>query len=269
MERKIFPSVHHASHIAMKTRKSFDSIHDDYLFFGDHSTEGSELRKAMLPMVRERATAEHVRWLDFGCGSGEFLRGLFAEINLTTANMELALVDVDRGYLEEAREKVTGFTSSEIAVATSLEDLDGEFDLITSKHALYYVKDLRSTVRALCGLLKPGGLAMFLLGGKENHLGGLWESAYASWNLPVPYYRAEDVALEIAAAGFSGETHTVNSRLRFPDSRENRLKILRFLFTGNTAGMAPESLLPLLDPMRQDGDIVIGSTTSLFLVSPS
>lgn len=253
----------------MKTRKSFDCIHDDYLFFGNHSTEGSELRKAMLPILRERATAENLRWLDFGCGSGEFLRGLLAEIDRTTETTELALVDVDCGYLEEAREKIAKFTSSKVAVATSLADLDGEFDLITSKHALYYVKDLRSTMRALCGLLKPGGLAIFLLGGKENHLGGLWESGYASWDLPVPYYRAEDVALEIVTAGFSVETHTVNSTLRFPDSRENRLKILRFLFTGNTAGMDPESLLPLLDPMRQDSDIVIGSTTSLFLVSPS
>lgn len=253
----------------MKTRKSFDSIHEDYLFFGNHSTEGSELRKAMLPILRERAKAERLRWLDFGCGSGEFLRSLLAELDRPAAATELALVDVDRGYLEEAREKIAAHTTREAAVAVSAEELEGTFDLITSKHALYYVKDLRSTVSALCCRLKPGGLAIFILGGKENHLSGLWESAYAAWNLPVPYYRAEDVAIEIEAAGFPFETRTVNSMLRFPDSQENRLKILRFLFTGNTAGMAPESLLPLLDPMKQGGDIVIESTAWLFLVSPS
>jgi SAM-dependent methyltransferase len=177
------------------------------------------------------------------------------------------LVDVDRGYLEEAREKVSGFTAGEVAAATAPEELEGAFDLITSKHALYYVKDLRSTVRALGGLLKPGGLALLVLGGKENHQSGLWESAYAAWNLPVPYYRAEDVAREIEAAGFPCETRTVQSSLRFPDSVENRQKILRFLFTGNTAGIAPESLPALLDPLKQDGNIVISNTSWLFLVS--
>jgi SAM-dependent methyltransferase len=176
---------------------------------------------------------------------------------------------VDRGYLEEAREKVARFTAGEVAVATSPEELEGDFDLITSKHALYYVKDLRSTVRALVGLLKPGGLALLVLGGKENHQSGLWESAYAAWKLPVPYYRAEDVAREIEAAGFPCETRTVHSSLRFPDSPDNRQKILRFLFTGNTAGIAPESLFHFLDPMKQEGDIVIGNTSWLFRVSPN
>jgi SAM-dependent methyltransferase len=253
----------------MKTRKAFDSIHEDYLFFGNHSTEAGELRKAMLPILRERAKAEHFRWLDFGCGSGGFLRSLLEALGRPATATDLALVDVDLGYLDEAREKVSEFTTSEVARATSPEELGGAFDLITSKHALYYVKDLRTTVRTLCGLLKPGGLALFILGGKEKHLSGLWESAYASRNLPVPYYRSEDVAHEIEAAGFTCETRSVNSILRFPDSQENRLKILRFLFAGNTAGMTPESLLPLLDPMKQDGDIVIGSTCSFFLVSPN
>lgn len=253
----------------MKTRKSFDNLHEDYLFFGNHSTEGSELRKALLPILRERSQMDRLRWLDFGCGSGDFLRGLLAALDRPAAATDLVLVDVDRGYLEEAREKVGEFTAGEVAGATSPEELEGAFDLITSKHVLYYVQDLRSTVRALLGLLKPGGLALFALGGKENHQSGLWESAYAAWNLPVPYYRAEDVAREIEKAGFPSETRTVNSTLRFPDSRENRLKILRFLFAGNPAGMAPESLLPLLDPMKQDGDIVIGNTSWLFLVSPN
>jgi SAM-dependent methyltransferase len=253
----------------MKTRKSFDHIHEDYLFFGRHSTEGNELAKTMLPILCERAKGERLRWLDFGCGSGEFFRGLLAALDRPAATTDLALVDVDRGYLEEAREKVAGFTAGEVAAATSPEELEGAFDLITSKHALYYVKDLRSTLRALGGLLKPGGLALFILGGKENHLSGLWESAYAARNLPVPYYRAEDLACEIEAAGFPFETRRVTSTLRFPDSQENRLKILRFLFAGNSAGLTPESLLPLLDPMKQDGDIVIGSICSLFLVSPN
>lgn len=253
----------------MKTRKAFDHIHEDYLFFGSHSTEGGELRKVMLPILRERAGVERLRWLDFGCGSGEFFRSLLAALDRPAAATDLALVDVDRGYLEEARAKVAGFTAGEVACATSSGELDGAFDLITSKHALYYVKDLRSTVRALCGLLKPGGLALFILGGKENHLAGLWETAYAARNLPVPYYRAEDLACEMEAAGFPCETLEVKSTLRFPDSRENRLKILRFLFSGNAAGLTPESLLPLLDPMKKDGEIVIGSVCSLFLVSPN
>lgn len=223
----------------------------------------------MLPILRTRSKLERLRWLDFGCGSGGFLHGLLTALERPAAFTDLALVDVDRGYLEEAREKVAGFTASEVAAATSPEELDGTFDLITSKHALYYVKDLRSTVRALCGLLNPGGQALFILGGKENHLSELWESAYAASHLPVPYYRAEDVASEIEVAGFPCQTRTVDSTVRFPDSRENRLKMLRFLFAGNAAGMAPESLLSLLDPMKQNGDIVIPSTSWLFLVSPN
>ncbi|MBE2179473.1 MAG: class I SAM-dependent methyltransferase [Chthoniobacterales bacterium] len=250
----------------MNTRKSFETIHGDYRFFGSHSTEGDALRETLLPILRER-TQKHVRWMDFGCGSGGFLGELLAALDRPPADIDLALVDVDRGYLEEAREAVAGFTASEVAVATAPEELAGAFDLITSKHALYYVKDLRSTVRTLCGMLKPGGLAIFMLGGKTNHLSGLWETAYAARNLPVPYFRAEDVAREIQATGLTHESLAVPSVVRFPDARENRLKFLRFFFAGNTAGMTPESLLPLLDPLAKDGDVVIDSACSVFLVS--
>lgn len=143
----------------MKTRKSFDDIHEDYRFFGDHSTEGSELRKTMLPILRQRSTLAPLRWLDFGCGSGEFLRSLLTTLDRPPAATSLALVDVDRGYLDEARKNVAIFTDAEVAVADTPEKLEGTFDLITSKHALYYVPDLRRTVNALCGLLSPGGLA--------------------------------------------------------------------------------------------------------------
>ena len=249
----------------MNTWKSFEAIHGDYHFFGTHSTEGSALRETLLPILSEQ---KHVRWMDFGCGSGGFLGDLLAALGRPPSGMELALVDVDRGYLEEAGEKIAGFTAGEVAVTTSPEELAGAFDLITSKHALYYVKNLRSTVRTLCGMLKPGGLGIFMLGGKTNHLSGLWETAYAARNLPVPYYRAEDVAREIQAAGLPHESLAVPSVVRFPDSRENRLKFLRFFFAGNTAGMTPESLLPLLDPLARDGDVVIDSVCSVFLVSP-
>lgn len=250
----------------MNTRKSFEAIHEDYHFFGSHSTEGTALRETLLPILSER-TKKHVRWMDFGCGSGGFLGELLAGLGRPPADIDLALVDVDRGYLEEAREKVAGFTAGEVDVATAPEKLAGAFDLITSKHALYYVKDLHSTVCTLCGMLNPGGLAIFMLGGKTNHLSGLWETACAARNLPVPYFRAEDVALEIQATGLSHESLGVPSVVRFPDSRENRLKFLRFLFAGNTAGMTPESLLPLLDPLARDGDVVIDSVCSVFLVS--
>lgn len=253
----------------MNTRKSFETIHEDYRFFGSHSTEGTALREILLPILRERTKKKHVRWMDFGCGSGGFFGELLTALACPPADLDLALVDVDRGYLEEAGEKVAEFTASEVAVATSPEELEGMFDLITSKHALYYVKDLRSTVHTLCGMLKPGGLGIFMLGGKTNHLSGLWETAYAARNLPVPYFRAEDVALEIQATGLTHESLAVPSVVRFPDSRENRLKFLRFFFAGNTAGMTPESLLPLLDPLARDGDVVIESLCSVFLVSPN
>ncbi len=252
----------------MNTRKSFETIHEDYHFFGSHSTEGTALREILLPILRERTKERHVRWMDFGCGSGGFLGDLLAALGRPPTDIDLALVDVDRGYLEEAREKVAGFSANEVAIATSPEELAGAFDLITSKHALYYVKDLHATVRTLCRMLKPGGLAIFMLGGKTNHVGGLWETAYAARNLPVPYYRAEDVAREIQAAGLPHESLAVPSVVRFPDSRENRLKFLRFFFAGNTAGMTPESLLPLLDPLARDGDVVIESICPIFLVSP-
>lgn len=252
----------------MTTRKSFDGIHEDYRFFSGHSTEGAALREAMMPLLSEGMARGQVRWLDFGCGSGMFLRGLLETLGRPPSATELALVDVDPGYLEEARRTLSPLSAA-ISCAMTPGDLEGSFDLITSKHALYYVKDLPATVRSLCDMLTPGGRALLVLGGEENHLSGLWETAYAARNLPVPYYRAQDVARVIDDAGHRRRIHHVPSLVRFPDSRENRLKMLRFLFAGNAAGIEPESLLNLLDPMKQGGEIVIRSVSWLFEVTRS
>ena len=97
------------------SRKSFEDIHDDYAFFLEHVTESVSSRAVMLPLVRESLGAHRpLRWLDFGCGGGEFLAGLLEALAAAPDALRLSLVEVDRDYLATARQRVAGFASGEI-----------------------------------------------------------------------------------------------------------------------------------------------------------
>jgi 2-polyprenyl-3-methyl-5-hydroxy-6-metoxy-1,4-benzoquinol methylase len=86
------------------------------------------------------------RVLDFGCGSGGWLK------YPRQARWEVAGVDPDPKARQLGREQ--GYDIRE-----TLEEFDGEsFDAITLSHSIEHVHDPLATLRACRALLKPGGM---------------------------------------------------------------------------------------------------------------
>lgn len=139
---------------------SFEDRHDDYEFFMSHSTEAELCRQAALTRLKTWSQGHEgrVRLLDFGCGSGEFLQSLLEAWDFPASRLDLTLLDVDALALGKARVRLADRSAHPLRTVASLEELaDQSFDVILSNHALYYVDDLRGTLRGLSSRLAPGG----------------------------------------------------------------------------------------------------------------
>jgi 2-polyprenyl-3-methyl-5-hydroxy-6-metoxy-1,4-benzoquinol methylase len=79
--------------------------------------------------------------LDIGCAKGRLLKHA-----------------KDNGYKVIGVEINSGYTDPEFVVAPSLEDIVGEFDVITCIHTLEHIIDFRVMAEGIKRLLKPGGL---------------------------------------------------------------------------------------------------------------
>lgn len=229
--------------------KDFGVIENDYAFFMAHATEAeqdvSAYARALQRFAGGRAA---IRMLDFGCGDGGFTERFLAAMSWSPEMLELALVEPVDKQLKLAAKRVVRFTRQPIECARTLpEQVLRRFDLIVSNHVLYYVEDVDATLRQLADVLAPGGTMLLALAGWDNVLMELWTAGFALLGEGVPYYAAEDVEAGLSRLGLGFEKSKCPYRLRFPDSRENRLRILRFLFADHLRRLPVERMLAEFD----------------------
>src|SRR4029079_2917081 len=105
------------------------------------------------------------------------------------------------------------------------------FELAVSNHVLYYVPDLDSVLGQILSALAPGGRFVTAIAGRDNALIQVWVKAFALLGRPIPYNIAEDVEAWLQQRGQPYDRQQVRYELTFPDSEQNRLKILRFLLS--------------------------------------
>lgn len=119
---------------------------------------------------------EHGQWpegaacLDSGCGAGAFWA---TAARLLPPSLSLCLLDLSPGMVATAVEaaRATGRWSSvrgETADATILPFEDDAFDTVLAIHMLYHLPDPEKGVAELRRVLKPGGVAMIALNGRDN-----------------------------------------------------------------------------------------------------
>lgn len=125
--------------------------------------------------------------LEIGCGTGLFSRALAARL---PAGARLVCTDLSEAMVRRTRQSLRG-----LAPAVSCLVMDAEtpavrpgFDLIASSMALQWTTDIRSALRGLAGLLRPGGLLLAAAPGRESF--GRWRAAAErlglSAGLPLP-----------------------------------------------------------------------------------
>lgn len=232
------------------TEKDFAPIQSDYEFFVAHATEAEADLTAYLDWLGElRLGVGPIRLLDFGCGPGTFTELFLVRAGWPADQVELALVEPVDDYRRAAIERLQGHATSPVHAWAQLpEGLVEPFDLALSNHVFYYVPALREELARIVRALKPDGAFLAAIAGNDNALIQVWIEAFAWLGRPVPYHTAEAFEDALGTLRFPFRRKEVRYTLAFPDSEENRGKILHFLL-GEYLGAIPRATaLGFLDP---------------------
>src|SRR6187431_3055050 len=101
--------------------KDFGPIAADYKFFEDHATEGEQDARAYLQQIAQFGPANgNVRFLDFGCGSGNFTSRLLTQAQWPPQRLRLTLVEPVVSARQQAACRLADFVESPV---TQFEEL--------------------------------------------------------------------------------------------------------------------------------------------------
>ncbi|WDI43183.1 class I SAM-dependent methyltransferase [Bremerella sp. P1] len=248
--------------------KDFGAIETDYAFFMSNATEAkSDVEEYARQLNGFAEGRELIHLLDFGCGTGEFSRQLLETLAWPKESLYLTLFEPVDHQQEIAARRLCRFSDHAIAsLGEASFDQRPTFDVIVSNHVLYYAENLTQTIEQLLERLHAEGRMLLAMAGHENALIKLWKVGFDLLNQPIPFYIAEDVAAVLADHNVSVSTSPSHYQLRFPDSEENRWKILRFLFDDYLRQMPREQLLREFDQYVQDDHIEINTFSDHFVV---
>ncbi len=248
--------------------KDFGLIEGDYDFFMETSTEAECDLTAYRPFVDAlTARLDHMRMLDFGCGGGDFSEAFLNQASWPVDRLTLDLVEPVEMQRQRAAKRLGRFTQSPIDQWPLMPDEPfGPFDLILSNHVFYYVTDLDREVVQLRDALAPNGLFLIALAGKTNALFPFWQLAFELSGKEIPYHVSEDLEATFERLAIDYDREIVAYDMAFPDSTENRMKILRFLFADHLAELPVEPLLALFDPCVKNGQVDMPTSCQHYVI---
>jgi len=250
------------------THKDFGLIQDDYAFFEHHATEAAEDIVAYMPHVKALTAANRpVHMLDFGCGDGGFSAKFHASAQFAADRLQISLVEPVADYRQTAVERLQPLTNQLIHGWPAFPShLEANFDLILVNHVLYYVPDLDDTSVTLTRALAPGGVFLTAMAGRGNVLMQFAERCLVVIGKSMPYHTAEGLKLVLDRQQISYSVKDVWYELRFPDSVENRLSILRFLLGEHFPEVPRQFMLDLFNPYVVDGQIAVQTMHEHFVI---
>jgi trans-aconitate 2-methyltransferase len=113
----------------------------------------------LLALVKIR---DGMKVVDLGCGTGELTRRLADKL----PGSEVVGIDSSPEMLERAREQASSRLRFEVG---SIENVEGEWDLVFSHAAIHWVDDHHSLVPRLLSILSPGGQLAIQLPSNHGH----------------------------------------------------------------------------------------------------
>ena len=116
------------------------------------------------PDAQRPAAAEPLRWLDFGCGAGGFLK--YRRERGTLAGRPLELTGHDLGSYAELLQRVDGFRILDLDQVS--REPDARYDIISMIEVIEHLPDPAAALALIARLLKPGGLLLLTTGNLES-----------------------------------------------------------------------------------------------------
>jgi SAM-dependent methyltransferase len=223
---------------------------------------------------------EHGHWpgggacLDSGCGAGAFWR---AEASRLPTSLSIRLLDLSPGMVATAVEAARSVgrwhdVQGKIADASALPFEDGAFDTALAIHMLYHLPDPAKGVAELRRVLKPGGVALIALNGRDNmrELGDLRRQV-------LPDTSPHQLPLDVAdAEPLLRSAFAEVELIPYPDalSCTDPQDVIDYLLSMPPLEAAPEETqVTLADVVRaaferQGGVLKIGKAVGLFRCRP-
>ncbi|MCS6852179.1 MAG: class I SAM-dependent methyltransferase [Gemmataceae bacterium] len=252
--------------MAVATTKDFTSIREEYAFFFQHATQADRDASAYLPLLHQLPPGP-IRFLDFGCGPGGFTARLLRMLALPPERLWLSLVEPVEVYRREALTELQQFTAHPIDAWPALPAaVAGPFRVVLANHVFYYVPDLDTQLKAIISNLAPDGVFLIAIAAQDSTLIQLWNRWYARIGKQVPYHTAEDVEAVLGQLPVRVLKERVDFDLVFPDTEENRLKIVRFLMGHDWSALPRDEALAPFDSYSSGGQIAIRSGQPHFVV---
>ncbi len=208
--------------------------------------------------------------LDFGCGDGYFTESLIKALQFDSRNLNLHLVEIGKISRDKATERLSRGIPNGVYSSDHLSpDTKETFDIIIANHSLYYVPNLKETTKHLYKKLRANGLFLVALAGRSNFLINIWKECFSLLDMEIPYYLSEQFENILLELAIPYKIYNVQYKINFPDSKENRLKILRFLLSHYLERLPIEEIIQLFDSHQQGPEIMIETEHPLFLISRS
>jgi trans-aconitate 2-methyltransferase len=248
--------------------KDFEPIAADYAFFEAHATEAEEDARAYLEGLGEIATSQRVlRMLDFGCGSGTFTARFLKQLGRPPEQLRLTLIEPVESARRQAVARLAGYIDADAAQLAKLPtSLDAVFDIVLANHVLYYVDDLQDQLATLIGALSTSGVFLAAIAARTNALIEFWISSFRLIGEEIPHNTSEDVETALGELGVDYQKQQVPYELTFPDTNENRMRIIRFLLSKYLEKMPQRPLLDWFDRFSHAGHINIRSACDHFTI---
>jgi trans-aconitate 2-methyltransferase len=207
--------------------------------------------------------------LDFGCGAGGFTVRFLEQAGWPAARLQLTLVEPVELARRQAVSRVARLSGHPIVDAATLPNgTQGRFDVVLANHVLYYVAELNSQLGDFIEALSPAGVFVTAIAPRTNALIEFWIRGFRLLGQEIPYNLSEDVESGLKQLGAAYEKQEVAFELAFSDTRENRMRILRFLLGEYLAEMPHRPLLDLFDQHANGGGIRMRTACDHFTVRP-
>ena len=138
--------------------------------------------------------AAPLKWLDYGCGAGGFVR------HLGKSGIDASGTDIG-GYSDKVIAAGIPFIAE-----SDLFAHNGTFDVVTLIEVIEHVADPVTVLKAANCLLRPGGIVFLTTGNSESHRAAIERWSYIIPDIHISLFNPKSMQAALSAAGFS--THT-------------------------------------------------------------
>ncbi len=171
----------------------------------DRVLEFDDLARVAQKYLETQPPAGPIKWLDFGCGAGGFLKYLVDKKTFSVRGKDfpIEIVGNDVGAYAERLKKENGFNivnDSELAAFK-----DATFDMISMIEVLEHIPMPAEPLKLIARLLKPGGLLILTTGNLGSPIAKRQGLNYA-YNVPeihISLFNPRSLAFLYAHCGLS------------------------------------------------------------------